>query len=184
MIYNGIDITSFLKSIDKNTSQKQDADTLVIISLGRLEFQKNQKFLIALAAELKRREMKYELKIGGSGSLEAELRSQASMLNVKDKVEFTGFIKDSANFINHGDIFVLPSFWEGFGYVLAEAALCQKPIVAFNCSSNPEVVIDGFTGYLTPVEDLNAFADKVQYLEKHPEKRIKMGQNGATFVQT
>ena len=105
------------------------------------------------------------------------------MLNVEDKVKFAGFIKNSADFLNRADIFVLPSLWEGFGYVLAEAALCQKPIVAFKCSSNPEVVIHGKTGFLTPVNDLLAFSDKVQYLKNHPEQRHNMGRNGATFVK-
>ncbi len=82
-----------------------------------------------------------------------------------------------------GDIFVLSSLWEGFGYVLAEAALCKKPIIAFDCSSNPEVVVDGSTGFLVPVDDVTAFADQVQDLAEHPKKRKEMGEKGFEFAR-
>lgn len=183
VIYNGIDIDKFLGRATTSYYLKKDVDELVITNLGRLEFQKNQKFLIALASELKRRKLKFKMVIGGEGRLREELLDKAKNLNVQHQVVFAGFIENPKDLICSGDIFVLPSLWEGFGYVLAEAALCEKPIVAFNCSSNPEVVIDGSTGFLTPVDDIEAFADKVQYLAEHPKERREMGQSGLAFAR-
>ena len=183
VIYNGIDIDKFLKNATQPYYQKKDADELVLSNLGRLEFQKNQKFLIDLAAELNRRKLKFKMLIGGEGRLREELLNKAKNLHVQKQVVFAGFIQKPKDVICSGDIFVLSSLWEGFGYVLAEAALCKKPIIAFDCSSNPEVVVDGITGFLTPVDDVEAFADKVQYLAQHPKQRKDMGQRGFTFAR-
>ena len=183
VIYNGIHIDAFLGKATQACYQKEDADELVLSNLGRLEFQKNQKFLIDLAAELKRRKLKFKMLIGGEGRLREELLDRAQSLNVQNQVVFTGFIENPKDLICSGDIFVLSSLWEGFGYVLAEAALCKKPIIAFDCSSNPEVVVDGFTGFLTAVDDIKAFADKVQHLAEHPKQRKAMGQRGFAFAR-
>lgn len=182
VIYNGIDIGTFLGKAIQPCYQKKDADELVLTNLGRLELQKNQKFLIDLAAELKRRNLRFKMLIGGEGSLREELQRKVKNLQVEQQVVFAGFIENPKDLICSGDIFLLPSLWEGFGYVLAEAALCKKPIIAFDCSSNPEVVVDGSTGFLTPVDDVEAFADKVQYLAEHPKQRIEMGQKGFAFA--
>ncbi len=183
VIYNGIDIERFLGHPFKPVYKKKEEEDIILSNLGRLEFQKNQRFLIALAAELKKRRLKFKLVIGGEGRLMNELQNFAEKLQVQQQVEFAGFINNPTDLICSGDIFVLSSLWEGFGYVLAEASLCKKPIVAFDCSSNPEVVIDGITGFLTPVDDIKAFADKVQYLAEHPKKRKEMGENGYAFAR-
>lgn len=181
VIYNGIDIDSFLER-DFKPIYTQQNDELVLVNLGRLEFQKNQKFLIEVAQELKSRKLKFKLIIGGDGRLLDELKILTKTLNVEDEVLFPGFIKNPKDLINSGDIFLLSSLWEGFGYVLAEAALCKKPIVAFDISSNPEVVINNKTGLLTPLNDVQLFSDKIEFLYNNPEIRLEMGLSGYDFA--
>ena len=65
---------------------------------------------------------------------------------------------------------------------MAEAALCKKPIIAFDTSSNPELVIDGKNGYLVPENNLNVFADKVEELFKNPELGERLGETGFQLV--
>ena len=182
VIYNGIEIDKFLKRKVTPVYQKQDADEIVLSNLGRLEFQKNQEFLIRLAAELKKRHLKFKILIGGEGSLRDDLQNLTEKLHVQEQVLFAGFIENAPDLIASSDIFVLSSLWEGFGYVLAEAALCKKPIVAFDCSSNPEVIVNNSTGFLTPVDDVEAFADKVEYLMVHAIERKEMGERGFAFA--
>ena len=175
IIYNGIEI----KEIE--TAEKNNIFT--ILNLGRLEHQKNQVFLILLAAELKKRKLTFKILIGGEGSLKKKLQDLINELNVAKEVELVGFINNPVAFINQADIFVLPSLWEGFGYVLAEASLCKKPIVAFDISSNPELIIDGVSGYLTPSGDLEKFTDKVAHLYENEAERNRMGQKGFEHVK-
>ena len=175
VIYNGIKTDTIVEAQKPNK-------VFTLLNLGRLEYQKNQKFLVKLAAELKKRRLPFKMLIGGEGSLKKELNDLIKQLQVDNEVELVGFIEKPLQFISQADVFLLSSFWEGFGYVLAEAALCKKPIIAFDTSSNPELVIDGKNGYLVPENNLNVFADKVEELFKNPELGERLGETGFQLV--
>jgi glycosyltransferase involved in cell wall biosynthesis len=81
------------------------------------------------------------------------------------------------------DIFLLSSKWEGFGYVLVEAMIQSKPIVAFDITSNPEIVDNGQTGFLVKNADLMDFAEKTKLLINDKELRHKMGAKGKSLVE-
>ena len=80
------------------------------------------------------------------------------------------------------DIFVFPSRLEGFGMVVAEAMSCCLPVVATACKAVREIVQDGITGYLTPVGDAQAFAERIDCLIRDQEKRKKMGSAGRDHI--
>ena len=69
--------------------------------------------------------------------------------------------KDMANRYRQMDLLVMPSVREGFGLAVAEAMSCGLPVVASNCSAIPELIDDGKGGFLCPVGDVNAFAEKI-----------------------
>jgi glycosyltransferase involved in cell wall biosynthesis len=74
------------------------------------------------------------------------------------------------------DVFALPSFIEGFGYVLAEAAAAGKPCVAYRASSIPEVVVDGETALLAEKGNDAEFASHLRRLVSDAGEREKMGR--------
>ena len=112
-----------------------------------------------------------------------KLKAEVKRQNLENSVELEGFVSDIKSFMTGIDIFVLSSLWEGFGYVLVEAHACKKPVVAFNVSSNPEIVIPNENGLLVPVNDTGVFADAVIELIKSPELREKLGHNGRSQVE-
>lgn len=73
------------------------------------------------------------------------------------------------------DILLFPSRLEGFGYPVAEAMACGKPVVTTNYSSLPELIDDGLGGYLCPLDDADALADRIRRLGEDPELRARMG---------
>lgn len=73
------------------------------------------------------------------------------------------------------DILILPSVREGFGLAVAEAMACGLPVVASNCSSIPELLVDGKGGYFCEVGDVEAFTDKINYLASSFTLRKEMG---------
>jgi glycosyltransferase involved in cell wall biosynthesis len=77
---------------------------------------------------------------------------------------------------NSCDIFLSPSRLEGFGLSIAEAMACGKPVVATDCSAIPELLIDGKGGFLSKIDNVNDFADKISQLANDNDARIKMGQ--------
>lgn len=180
VIYNGVDVST----INEKLRQLPKANTNVfnILTLGRLEYQKNQTFLIKVAKKLNARGIKFNLLIGGEGSLREKITYEIKENKLDHLVTLCGFIDDPVQFIAKADVFLLPSLWEGFGYVLAEAALCKKPIIAFALSSNSELVLNGKSGFLVGENDLDSFCEKIAFLAQNPEKRYAMGINGAEHV--
>jgi glycosyltransferase involved in cell wall biosynthesis len=73
------------------------------------------------------------------------------------------------------DICVLPTRLEGFGYAVAEAMACGKPVVTTNCSSLPEIVINNENGFLCKMDHINDYVDKIMMLADNYELRQKMG---------
>lgn len=181
VIYNGINIPKKLKETAGNSNKNK---VFTLINLGRLEAQKNQTFLIDLAKELKDRNLSFQLIIGGDGRLKTLLQKKISELQVTDVVKLVGFIERPLDLISKGDVFALPSLWEGFGYVLAEAAICRKPVVAFDLSSNPELVIDSETGILVPPNNVEAFANAIEELYHNKKLAQKMGARGAEHIKS
>ncbi len=181
LVYNGID----LKKYDITTAKIYNGlkDEIVLGSAGRLSKQKGQKYLIDIAKKLKSKNINFRLLIAGQGKLYNELINYAKKLNVENEVIFLGFVKDIKSFMNSIDIFLLTSLWEGFGYVIVEAMACNKPVVAFNVSSNPEIITDNETGFLINDFDTDKFTDKLELLINNKELRKKFGDKARNVVE-
>lgn len=72
-------------------------------------------------------------------------------------------------------IFLFPSRLEGFGYSVAEAMACGKPVITTNCSSLPELIINKKGGFLCERDNINDFVNKIQFLSLNKYVTNKMG---------
>jgi glycosyltransferase involved in cell wall biosynthesis len=97
-------------------------------------------------------------------------------------VKFVGFVEDISSFMYDLDIYICTSKFEGFGFSMAEAMLAQKPVVAFDTSSNPEVVQDQVTGVIVPAYDIELFSDQIIELAHYPELCHEYGTAGRAYV--
>ena len=73
------------------------------------------------------------------------------------------------------DLLALPSRVEGFGLVVAEAAAAGVPCVRTDSGGHSETVIDGKTGFVVPIDDLDAFSDRLDRLLVDADLRQRMG---------
>jgi glycosyltransferase involved in cell wall biosynthesis len=135
-IYNGIDISRF-KGHQNERPQNQK---VVIGTAGRLETEKGHDQLIAAACRLKDNHLNFQILIAGDGSQREILQDKIRSFGLAGLVQLLGFTPDIENFMRRLDIFVLPSKWEGFGYASAEAMATGLPVVAYDVSSNREVI--------------------------------------------
>ncbi len=92
------------------------------------------------------------------------------------KVRFAGKTSQPEAYMAAADVFVLPSYREGFGTVVIEAAACGTPTVATNIYGLSDAVVDGETGLLVPVRNANQLAEAMLFLSTNPDKRQLMGE--------
>jgi glycosyltransferase involved in cell wall biosynthesis len=106
-----------------------------------------------------------------SPSLEALVRE----LGLEREFLFLGFRDDVDRILNALDVSVLPSISEGFPFVTLESMALARPTVSTRCGGPEEIVEDGKTGYLVPVADPQALADRILELLGDPERSVAMG---------
>jgi glycosyltransferase involved in cell wall biosynthesis len=114
----------------------------------------------------------------GEGLERATLEALASSLGVGDRLLLPGRVGDVAALYRRADVLVHPARWEGFGLAMLEAMLAAKPVVAAHAGSAPELVEDGRTGLLVPVDDPDALADAVSGLLADRSRAEAMGRAG------
>ena len=182
VIYNGMDLPRF-DSLPSAPPYRRQGNEVIIGHAGRLTRQKGQHHLLDMAGMLKKRGVDFKLLMAGKGPLEGALKKSAADRGLAREVVFMGFTNNIKDLMLASDIFVLPSLWEGFGYVLTEAMACGKPVVAFDISSNPEIVADGETGFLVAPFNVEAMTGKVMLLASDPALRHKMGAAGRQRVE-
>lgn len=181
VICNGLDFRQFESRTSKPCYQRKEGE-IIIGNAGRLEKQKAQEYLVDLAVELAKAKQNFRILIAGDGRLENQLREYSRSCGVEDRIVFLGFIEDMKAFMDSIDIFVLSSRWESYGYVMIEAMANAKPVVAFNVSSNPEIIEEGRNGFLIPPFDIGLFSDRVMELIANRELREKFGASAKASV--
>jgi len=180
LVYNGFDVAAFDARPDTPLAPRRPGE-LLIGTAGRLTEQKGQRLLIDAAAMLKAQGERFRVLIAGTGELEERLKAQARERGVADVVEFLGFVTDMKAFHASLDVFALPSLWEGFGFVLAEAMAMRLPVAAFDVSSVPEVVAHGETGLLSE-PDAGRLAANLRTLLHDAGLRRRLGEAGRARV--
>ena len=174
VIYNGVKFRENYE-IDINNKSREK---IVIGTAGRLSAEKGHRYLLDIAQKLKKNENKFEILIAGEGELKEELEEKIKKMDLSNEVKLVGFEKDIRLFLEKIDIFVLPSLWEGFGYVVVEAMESCKPVVAFEVGGVPEIIEDGLTGYLTEIKNVEKMSEKIELLIKDKKLIKKMGIAG------
>ncbi len=183
VIYRGINFEEWDSREITPTSWKTN-DEVIIGNVGRLVPQKGQTFLIDLANKLRKKGLKFKLLIAGIGQEERKLKNLIAKNNLTQHVELIGFLSDVKSFLNSIDIFVFPSLWEGFGNAMVEAMLEQKPVVAFNLTSNPEIVVDESVGFLVDYPNIEEFSKHVYELSQSAALRKAIGEKASKLIRS
>jgi glycosyltransferase involved in cell wall biosynthesis len=119
----------------------------------------------------------------GGGREEHSLREMARTLGVEPYIVFAGYRKDIHRYYEILDISVLTSFSEGFSLTLLESMAYGIPIVATRVGGNPELVVEGETGYLVPVKNPQILVDRIVKLLSNKDLRRSMGKKGRLRVE-
>jgi len=146
---NPVDLS--LKDLQISTDMK----TCTLLSVGRLDEQKDHESLIRAFRSIAFEYPEWQLRIIGDGPLRPHLEELVAALDLRDRVHLPGKISEIGNEYRAAEIFVIPSRYESFGLVTAEAMSIGLPVVGFaDCPGTNELIDSGRTGLLVePGED-------------------------------
>ena len=185
-VYNGVDLSRFKLSGDKPVHllppEFRSKELMLIGTVGRLDPVKDQITLVQAFIELVKTAPaagnKVRLIVIGAGALLPKLLELSKEAGLSELIWFAGERHDVAELMQTLDLFVLPSINEGISNTILEAMATALPVIATDVGGNPELVIDGLTGYLVPKQNPAAMAGAFKrYLDK-PTLLAVHGQAG------
>jgi len=94
-----------------------------------------------------------------------------------------GFVTDTTPYYHLMDVLALPSYREGFPNVVLEAHAAGKPVVAFRATGSVDAVVDGVTGILVSIGDVQGLARALELLVQHKTLNAEMGRAGRERVR-
>lgn len=156
-------------------------DTFLCLYVGRLMPGKGIDTLISAFATVSRRHPHARLWLVGTGPDEGKVRARVAALGLTGTVALTGYSSDPTVYFTACDLFILPSRYESFSYVLLEAMLHAKPCIATHVGAIPEVV-GADAVWLVPPDDASALADTVMQLIGSPDRRRELAERGHARV--
>ena len=167
----------FTKSNDSNTPFR-------VLFVGRLVTQKNLFFLLKIAAETISIDPSIIFDIVGNGTLRKELEEECKRLKIQNNVIFYGEIANSdlPKFYLNAHLFILTSYYEGFGRVIIEAGAYKLPVLSTKITGPEDIIQDRYNGYLFEINDWKGFVEKIILFKNNPEERIVMGLNNYNLV--
>ena len=188
VVANGIRVESFQlasEAMRERLHQLLDLplQTLVIGTVGRLNWAKDQACLIRAFHLVHEQEPDTALVLIGDGELRTELQQCAIDEQVAGSVHFLGDRNDVPELLQGLDVFTLSSVSEGYSMALLEASAVALPIVATDVGGNCEIVKDGATGTVVPARDTAALAEAMLAMLQQTELATSLAQAARAWVE-
>ena len=136
----------------------------VICHVSNFRPVKNAQQVVEIFHRLRDDDLPVKLLLVGDGPDRVPAEHKARELGVYDDVRFLGKQDPVEEILSIADIFLMPSGSETFGLAALEAMACNVPVVASNVGGLPELVVDGETGFLCELDDIDAFTDRCRRL--------------------
>lgn len=186
VIYNGIDTERGAVS-DPGVRQKLaekaglNGDTVVVGSVGNIRPVKGFDVMVEAAGLLAKRFPALRFLHAGCGELN-ELEVRCRQLGIDGQFSFMGSVEAIPEFLSLLDVYIQPSYGEGFSNAIMEAMAAGLPVVATAVGGNIEIVEQGVTGFLVEPGDAAGIAGHVTLLAENGALRREMGENGRCLI--
>lgn len=173
----------------KNIKIKHDrSKNFNLLFVGRLEENENYKgleLLIEASKNLVNKGIKIKLNIVGEGNAKQKFISIANLKSNR-YIKFLGQIsnQDLKKLYLSSDLFVMPSFGEGFGIVFLEAMSYGIPCIGGNYGGTPEVIRDGIDGFLISKKDEKLLQNKIEILYQNFALYEKFSNSSINIVES
>lgn len=181
VIYNGIETGRKPNKTRKELGLPEDA--YIVGMVGRICKQKAPDTFIKMAESLK--DVCFVIVgdvLEGASEERQEIEDLANKYGAK--LIITGWVNNALDYIGAFDVACLFSRWEGFGLVLPEYMLCQKPVVATKVDAIPYLIKNEYNGLLVDVDDYQSAAKAIYRIRSDSALRDKLVRNGLDEVCT
>jgi glycosyltransferase involved in cell wall biosynthesis len=151
-----------------------------IVYVGSMIQRKGLSYLLEAVKILRSRHI--QLILCGRGVIDEKLLAQYAELplSVRINLDRDELVKE----IQASDVFVLPSLTEGFGHVILEAMACGVPVITTAHTCAPDVMREGEHGFIVPVRDAEALANRLGWAIEHRNELASMGNAAAKQART
>lgn len=172
VIPNFIDLTRFsLKPKDHFKKAIAPSGEKILIHTSNFRKVKRTKDVISIFAKVVKK-IPSKLLMVGDGEERADCEQLCRDLGVSDNVRFLGKQDAIEEILSVSDLFLMPSQSESFGLAALEAMACKVPVISTNAGGLPELNVEGVTGFLRDIGDVDGMAEKAIYILED-EARLK-----------
>lgn len=185
VIYNGLDLKELSRRFsahDPLQARKEygfGPNSFVVGIIARLVSDKGHEYLLEAVKLLVPKIPEIRLLIVGDGKYRRSLEEVTRAMDLKDRVFFTGNLKDVSRPLAAIDVFVLPAVWrEGFGFSIVEAMACKKPVIVTNIWALNTLIQNHENGILVEPRDAQELAQALQLILKDQAFRNRIGKAG------
>jgi glycosyltransferase involved in cell wall biosynthesis len=189
VIYNGISLADFRdpesRSGDRVGLRREwglTEEHRIAMIIAFLRPEKNHMRFLRVARLVAERMPQARFVIVGDGAERSKLESYAQSLGIANVIRFLGLRHDVPRLLAASDVITLTSNEETFPLALLEGMAAGRPVIASRVGSLDEMVMEGETGHLIPIDDESAFADTMQGLLSDRVRAQAMGSAGRRFV--
>lgn len=191
ILYNDIDLNRFkcLNINYKNDLKKKlniNLSKKIIFFAHRFSPVRKTSFYIPYIFEMFLKKVdNFVIMVAGNGPDEREIKSMIALSQIKDKIIFLGSIPNALiqEYYQIADIFINPTYAEGFPRVLIEAMASGLPVVTTNAGGIKDIVGEEQARFMVPKEDRELFAEKLIQLANSPNEREIIKKENLKTVQ-
>ena len=178
VIPNFIDLGRFnLKPKDHFKKAIAPAGERIVVHTSNFRKVKRTGDVVRIFAELVK-QIPSKLLMVGDGPERSICEQLCRDLNITDNVRFLGKQDAIEEILSVSDLFLMPSQSESFGLAALEAMACKVPVISSDAGGLPELNVDGVTGFLKQVGDVEGMAEKAIYILEDDE-RLQQFKNNA-----
>lgn len=183
----GVDLSRFksLANTDKDQIKHSiglPENAFTLLYAANFITRKNHQFIINCLPELKKEIPTLKVLFAGSGILIDKMKKQVKILGLEDTVHFMGFYKDINRLLAITDVAISASKQEGLGLALAEAMICNVPVVATKDRGHNELIKHGENGLLFTQNSKKEFIENIVMLYNNPQQAMMLSSRATKEI--
>lgn len=162
----------------KEHTGEYDSDSKIILSAGRLTYQKGFDILVDVADLFLKKYPDWKWIVLGEGEDRQMLEEKTKEKGLEEQLLFPGNVNNIDEYYAKAAMFVMTSRFEGLPMTLLETKPFKLPIVSFDCKTGPkELIQEGINGYLVEENDIQEMSNAICKLIESKETRVKFSEN-------